>query len=286
MLAVDPDHLCDAKQWTQSDVEADLLMNFPDDRRLDGFEKIDLAAGQVPVAGLRRRATLDQQDAPIAQYRRAAADAGSLTQEARAARIRAQERAPLWNEEISYFSFGEWALSSSSAKPTRSASMFSSRLKAPTIGIDPPVPIKSAGLPHSPSSARRARRKASLLVATTIAGLEAWPMNSALTSAGKRAFTKLRKLCEILSGFCRPTSRKETFARASAGSTVLEPSPVKPPTIPLNSQVGRDHSISSTLRPFSPAGTESPTSPKNSSSLKLSSRHCVAISSGNSSTPS
>ena len=38
--------------------------------------------------------------------------------------------------------------------------------------------------------------------------------------------------------------------------------------MPFTSQVGRDQIISSTERPFSPAGTERPTSPRNSASEK------------------
>src|SRR5580698_3151500 len=73
-----------------------------------------------------------------------------------AARMRAQERAPLWNDALSYFSFGEWTRSSSSAKPTKRLSILSSRLNRPTIGIDPPLATSAAGLSHSVSNARRA----------------------------------------------------------------------------------------------------------------------------------
>src|SRR5690606_23264754 len=66
-----------------------------------------------------------------------------------AARMRAQLLCPLWKEDSSYFSFGEWMRSSSSAKPTRSDSMPSSFWKSPTIGIEPPMAMVSACLFHS-----------------------------------------------------------------------------------------------------------------------------------------
>ena len=39
--------------------------------------------------------------------------------------------------------------------------------------------------------------------------------------------------------------------------------------MPLTSQVGRDQIISSTLRPCSPAGTDSPTSPQELAAIEL-----------------
>ena len=70
--------------------------------------------------------------------------------------------------------------------------MASSRLNEPTIGIDPPLPTSAAGLPHSASSARRARRNAWFLIDSEMAGLPAWLMNSAFTSGGSRDVTKER----------------------------------------------------------------------------------------------
>src|SRR5690606_39748412 len=55
-----------------------------------------------------------------------------------------------------------------------------------------------------------------------------------------------------------------TLALALAGITVLKPSPVYPPVIPLISQVGRDQICCRTVRPCSPAGMDSPTLPRNS----------------------
>src|SRR5579862_7208087 len=226
MLAVNADHLGHAEQRPKLDVDADLLSDLAARRCFGPFEEIDFAARQVPMTGLGRRTPLNQENAILSQDSGPAADARPLTQEAIAARMRVQERAPLRKDESSYFSFGEWTASSSSPKPTSSASMLRSRLKTPTIGMEPPDPTSTGGLPHSFSRARRARRSASLLVDTTIAGLDAWPTYSALTSTGKRALTKLRKLWEILSGLWRPTRRNDTLALASAGNTVLDPAPV------------------------------------------------------------
>src|SRR5271165_1977780 len=131
----------------------------------------------------------------------AAADGSVRAQAASAARMRAQERAPLWKDVRSYFSFGEWILSSSRAKPTRRLSMRNSRLNAPTMGIEPPEPTSAAGLPHSASSARRARRSASFLTGSEMAGLAPWLTNSAFTSGGSRDVTNARKDCETRSGF-------------------------------------------------------------------------------------
>ena len=101
--------------------------------------------------------------------------------------------------------------------------MASSRLNEPTIGIDPPLPTSAAGLPHSASSARRARRNAWFLVGSEMAGLPAWLMNSAFTSGGSRDVTKDRNDWATRSGFCLPTSRNEILALALAGNTVFVP---------------------------------------------------------------
>src|SRR6478609_10808065 len=63
---------------------------------------------------------------------------------ANAPRIRAQERMPLWKLLRSYFSFGEWMLSSSRPKPTSRESSPSVFLKSATIGIEAPEPIRTA----------------------------------------------------------------------------------------------------------------------------------------------
>src|SRR5215831_8405459 len=109
---------------------------------------------------------------------------------ANAANIRAQLHVPLWNEVRSYFSFGECTRSSSSAKPTMMVSMPSTRLKSPTIGIEPPSPIAIAFLPHSAASAVRVLASAGLSNGSSIPAAPAKLLNSTLASAGSRARTK------------------------------------------------------------------------------------------------
>src|SRR5262245_2223850 len=109
---------------------------------------------------------------------------------ASAARMRAQLRVPLWNEVRSYFSFGECTRSSSSAKPTMMVSIPSTRLKSPTIGIEPPSPIAIAFLPHSAASAKRVLANAGLSNGSSIPAAPAKLLNSTLASAGSRARTK------------------------------------------------------------------------------------------------
>lgn len=67
--------------------------------------------------------------------------------------MRIHERMPLWNDCSSYFSFGEWMRSSVSPKPTSRESMPSIFWKSPTIGIEPPMPMTTAGFGHSSESA-------------------------------------------------------------------------------------------------------------------------------------
>src|ERR1700727_1458505 len=143
-----------------------------------------------------------------------------------AAKMRAQERAPLWNDVRSYFSLGEWMRSSSSANQTSRLSRLSSRLNEPTIGIEPPLPTSAAGFSHSTSSARRAIRNAWVLIGNEMAGLPRGLTNSALTYGGRRAVTEARDASAIRSGFCLLTSRHVILALALAGRTVFVPSPV------------------------------------------------------------
>src|SRR5450432_91759 len=156
MLAVDADHLDKAEQGTDLDREADFFERFARDGVFRALQKIDFAADEAPIARFRRLAALDEKQPAVARDCRAAADA-DRAHAAIAASNRAQERAPLWKDERSYFSLGEWIESSSRPKPTISASIFNSRLKTPTIGIEPPEPASTAGRPHSASNARRAR---------------------------------------------------------------------------------------------------------------------------------
>src|SRR5436190_8887016 len=87
-----------------------------------------------------------------------------------AAKMRAQERMPLWKLLRSYFSFGEWMLSSSRPKPTSRLSRPSVRLKSATIGIEAPEPISNASLPHSSVSARLAAASGFMFQSSAIAG--------------------------------------------------------------------------------------------------------------------
>ena len=100
------------------------------------------------------------------------------------------------------------------------------RLKSPTMGIEPPSPIASAFLPHSAASAARVLASAGLSKGRSVAAALAKLLNSTLASAGKRARTKLWKAARISCGSCAPTSRNDTFAVAWAGMTVFAPSPV------------------------------------------------------------
>src|SRR5205823_8368099 len=145
---------------------------------------------------------------------------------ASAARILAQLRVPLWKLVRSYFSFGECTRSSSSANPTMIVSMPRTRLKSPTIGIEPPSPTVTAFLPHSAVSAARVFASAGLSNGSSIAGAPPKFENSTLASAGSRARTKARKAARIFSGSCAPTRRNDTFAVVLPGITVLAPSPV------------------------------------------------------------
>ena len=66
------------------------------------------------TAGSGWSANVARKDSPLRHDRRAATDADCfLAHAATAARMRAQDRAPFWNELNSYFSFGEWIWSSS-----------------------------------------------------------------------------------------------------------------------------------------------------------------------------
>ena len=69
MLFVDPDHLDEAEQGAEFDLNAHLLQRLAPRRRFCAFEKIDLAADQAPRAGLGRLAPLDQQNAAFAKER-------------------------------------------------------------------------------------------------------------------------------------------------------------------------------------------------------------------------
>ena len=132
----------------------------------------------------------------------------------------------MWNEDSSYFSFGEWTRSSSSANPIISASMPSSCLKSCTTGIEPPMPTIAGVLPHSASSAAAPRCSIGQSSGTRKAGPMPWSWNSTSQSAGTRAFTNSLSAARCLAGSWSPTRRNDTLAEASEGITVLKPAPV------------------------------------------------------------
>src|ERR1043166_561321 len=91
---------------------------------------------------------------------------------ASSARIRAQERMPLWKLLRSYFSFGEWMLSSSRPKPTSSESRPSVFLKSATTGIEAPEPYRTVSLPHSSVNAFLAAPSAFMSQGSAMAGAD------------------------------------------------------------------------------------------------------------------
>src|SRR6478736_5031702 len=121
--------------------------------------------------------------------RRANVDDNAFGISASAQRIRAQERIPLGKLLRSYFSFGEWMLSSSSPKPTSTVSRPSLFLKSATIGIEAPDPNRIVSLPHSSVSARLTAASGFMFQSSAIAGALEWSPNSALQSFGNRAVT-------------------------------------------------------------------------------------------------
>ena len=96
--------------------------------------------------------------------------------------------------------------------------MPSTRLKSPTIGIEPPAPTVTAFLPHSSASALRALMSAGLSNGSCSARRRPKLPNSTLQSAGSASRTKSRKASRIFSGFWSPTRRNDTFAEACAGN--------------------------------------------------------------------
>src|SRR5262245_47109366 len=154
-------------------VDADLpLPDGPPERRILRERGSDREA----IQHARQQQQPTQHSCPHSREHRTQASTGefytgsSAPHPASAARMRAQLRVPLWNEVRSYFSFGECTRSSSSAKPTMMVSMPSTRLKSPTIGIEPPSPTVTAVLPHSAFSAARALTSAGLSNGSWIAG--------------------------------------------------------------------------------------------------------------------
>ncbi|MNY61683.1 hypothetical protein D3C86_1983890 [compost metagenome] len=92
--------------------------------------------------------------------------------------------------------------------------------------MEPPEPVMTACLPHSPDRPSSARRRCTPSDGTVMAGEPPWAWNFTEQSAGIMASTCLRKAARILSGCMPETRRKDILALALAGMTVLKPSPV------------------------------------------------------------
>ena len=171
-----PDHLHQAQRPHQRDIDAELLGDLAHDRVLHPLAEIDLAAGQVPAARLRRALQFHQQQPPVANDRRAAADAGplhcslrhSLAQRGENPRpgarafveraalvffVRRMDRVVVEAETHHQAVHAEFALEGADDRDRAARS------------------DQHGGVPHSASSARRARRNASLRVGSPRAGL-------------------------------------------------------------------------------------------------------------------
>ena len=96
-------------------------------------------------------------------------------------------------------------------------SMPSSRLKSPTIGIEPPSPTMTAFLPHSADSAARVLISRGLSKDSSIAGAPPKFPNSTLQSIGKRARTKARKPSRILLWILRADQAERHLRHGLAG---------------------------------------------------------------------
>ncbi len=85
-----------------------------------------------------------------------------------------------------------------------------------------------------------------------------WKVTCQSTPSGTRSASQSRNCCSSSPGSWSATSRNDTFACASVGTTVLWPGPVWPPQAPLISAVGRAHTRSSVVKPFSPYSARLP----------------------------
>jgi hypothetical protein len=106
---------------------------------------------------------------------------------------------PLWKLFKSYFSLGEWILSSVSAKPTSTVSMPRIERIDVTTGMPPPQPI-SADLPHSASSAARVAASGGLSLADADRRAAAADGELGEQSAGRRARTCASNAAQTWSG--------------------------------------------------------------------------------------
>ena len=87
----------------------------------------------------------------------------------------------------------------------------------------------------------------------TVAGSAPWRnLTLACTYFGANRWTAAASCRSTVLSFCAGTSRRLTFAVASAGITVFAPSAVKPPMMPWISKVGSAQRRSSTEYALSP----------------------------------
>ena len=109
MLTVLADQLSELQHPDEAYPKSGFFEDFSANGILGALEVVDLAAWETPMPGLWRSAPLHQQQPAFGHNRRAASDADMpcVAHIASAARMRAQDRAPLWNDWRSYFSFGE-----------------------------------------------------------------------------------------------------------------------------------------------------------------------------------
>lgn len=133
---------------------------------------------------------------------------------------------PLWKQRISNFSLGLWIWSSSSPNPIISVSMLSVRLICSTTGMDPPLPIITAGRPYSCIMAARAAFTQGVSTSISMPGVMPKARYVTCASGGSRSATNFLNASKIACGSWSGTRRNETLADASDGMIVLLPSPV------------------------------------------------------------
>src|SRR5688572_18858919 len=135
---------------------------------------------------------------------------------------------PLWKLPRSSFSSGAWAFSSGRPTPNSTHGSPSSSWKVDTTGIDPPSRLNTGRWPNPCSMARPAACTNGLSNAV-IHGLP--PCMRVVLSSTVFGVTFCKyssNRSPIFLGSWFGTSRMLTLAIATAGSTVLAPSPVNP----------------------------------------------------------
>jgi len=140
------------------------------------------------------------------------------------ARNRAQERMPLVKALQVVLSFGDGCLSSSSPKPTSTVSSPSVRLKSATIGSRRPSRSAALSLPHSSSA--RAWPAASGFMFSRAQSPAGWNGRELAPAVGRQPRRDIvaKSLTNFFPDFAPRPGGTKTFAEASAGITVLEPS--------------------------------------------------------------